>query len=261
MKKVIPFKILPWYLLIVFVAVLINKITWGDPKRAFFEGVGILLILLMIIIQKPVRIYLEHLPTLHKMIVTVFFLLLVAAELVDKSRTTFPFVSFKLYSIPMKSSEVIFYRYEGSNEFGHKVLLSPGKLFPTAARSFHLGIEELMKSVAATDEGNAQALNTKTGNESSHLPRDRSSLAGLKRFSRTIRSALQDQLNLKPELERQGLFDAFSAMGRRYNRKHSGDLISDLEVSRCSFDFHKTSLEEASCKVLWHVKIPEEGKI
>ena len=250
MKGVKLLKIVFWFVPILFLSVVVNFVTWSDWERCFLEGVAILLVLLIFVSQKPVENFLSYLPRPHKIILTVFFLLLVSAELLGKSSTTFPFVSFRLYSIPVKSSEVIFYKYEGLGLSGTRVSLVPAKLFPPASRSLPLGLEEWMKSVI---NGAANSVLQPEGALSGPV-------AVYKKLTRFIRYIFQDKPVLQPDEQKQALLDTFLAIGERYNRLHPNRPVSAVEVSQCSLDFRKIHPEDAVCKMLWHVEISEGGK-
>src|SRR5262245_57214716 len=80
---------------------------------------------------RPVRRFLAGLPRSHAALLGGFAALLLGAQLLDRSKDTFPFVSWKMFSSPAPAAlgPVSFYEYDGRTDAG-RVTLNPARLVP-----------------------------------------------------------------------------------------------------------------------------------
>ena len=129
------------------VACVMNYVTGFEVKRTFFEGTGILTILLIFVTRKPVYMFLKTLPHPHRCFAMVFFLVLFLSHLVYKPRTTFPFVSWDMYATSMTSNEATFYQYRGLGASREAITINPSRLFPPLKGSLILELERRFKSL------------------------------------------------------------------------------------------------------------------
>ena len=89
-----------------------------------------------VVLSRPaVRAYAAALPSPHRRIFGAFFSLLIAGQLVNQPRLTFPFTSWAMYGKPEHPDTLVFYRYEGLDDAQQALVLNPFQLLAPIARA------------------------------------------------------------------------------------------------------------------------------
>ena len=84
---------------------------------------------------RSIRAYATALPPAHRWIFGTFFCLLLAGQLINQPRLTFPMTSWALYGKPEHPGTLVFYRYQGFDERGEEVALDPFRLLAPLSRA------------------------------------------------------------------------------------------------------------------------------
>lgn len=92
-----------------------------------------LALIVLLVSLRPVHRFLAALPRPHAFLLAGFFALLLAGQLADRSKDTFPFVSWKMFSMPAPASlgPIAYYEYYGRTDAAERVPLNPERLFPS----------------------------------------------------------------------------------------------------------------------------------
>ncbi len=84
---------------------------------------------------RAVRAYAAALPSPHRWIFGTFFCVLLAGQLINQPRLTFPMTSWALYGRPEHPDTLVFYHYQGFDQRGEVVALDPFRLLAPLGRA------------------------------------------------------------------------------------------------------------------------------
>ena len=236
-------RIFLFHSVVVTISVVISFVSWSDWRRTFLVGLGISIVLSIFLLQKPVQAFLKTLPLAHKSILSSFLALFLVGQLIDKPDTTFPFISWGMYSIPTQNKEIIYYRYQGLEPSGKEVTVLPVQLFPTLTHGrFVVNFVAIMESVYAAEHKDEE----KPIDDSQPVSR-------LRQFARSLKGPRPKESELTVTEKEKLITETLFALGRRYNYIHSESPISSLKVLRCSMKFRETSSTNTTCEEMWRV--------
>lgn len=205
-----------FYLFVLVFSGLILRINWMLTVPKIVEGVLSLAVVLVFVSLKPVYEYLSKVPPLHLRLFLGFVFLLVSSHFIEKEKTTFPFLTWGMYSGAYSKPQVIFYEYSGIRPDGVRVNIVPEAVFPVIKHSrLNEKLEFLLEIYTAPEK-----------NEDS---RPQIKPRGLKKISFAVHSFFKhDTFNHKKAEE---TIDALVlAIGREYNVKHKSNPVTAIEI-------------------------------
>jgi len=155
--------------------------------------------------------------TPHRIILTLFLLLMLAGQVINQPGKTFPFVRWDMYGRPENSLQVHFFEYVGFDASGEKVLLNPVRLFPTLRHGrLVLGLERRLVNARLLEE-------------------------------RSQRDAFFK--------EKKGIDAVLIAIASQFNQRHPDHAIERLEVSLNFINRYSKSDPAVTQDIIWSVHV------
>ncbi len=105
--------------------------SWHAAGGVAVESFFYLALLLCFAQSRALRSLLAHLHPGHKLFLALLLGLLTLGHLWQKSRYTFPFVTWSMYGDPVNSDQIVFFDYEGTTAAGAKIRIRPSHLLPS----------------------------------------------------------------------------------------------------------------------------------
>lgn len=212
-----------YYVFVLAFSFLILRINWMLTFPKIAEAVLSLAAILFFVTRKPVRDYLLKVPAVHLRFFLVFLFLLSSAHFIEKEKTTFPFMTWGMYSSEYDKPQIVFFDYLGVTRDGRRVRIVPQAIFPVIKHSrLNEKLEYLLE------------IYTSPESETPELPQ--AEARGIQKFSRMVTSFFKSETFTRNEAAR--TIDALIlALGREYNTQHKTNPIVVIEIS-----FHQRDL-------------------
>ena len=116
-------------------ATIIHERAWRGMSHTFLEMGCYLVLGVALCAVRPVRAYFTSLPRPHQWIVMGFVCLLLIGQGVNQTRLTFPFTSWAMYGKPETHDTLIFYRWQGMDQYETAMPLNAYKLLAPVGRA------------------------------------------------------------------------------------------------------------------------------
>lgn len=206
-----------FYLSVLFFSFLILRINWmlTFPKMA--EAVLSLGVILFFVSRKSVNDYLSRIPAVHLRFFLVFLFLLSSAHFIEKEKTTYPFLTWGMYSGAFGKPHIDYYDYQGVAADGQTVRIIPENVFPVLKHSrLNEKLRFLLQIYRSPESGVPEQPQTKP--------------QGLKKFSRLV-SSLFEVETFSPAEAAATIDVLVLALGREYNAQHKTNPLAAIEIS------------------------------
>ena len=206
-----------YYVSVLAFSFLILRINWMLTFPKIAEAVLILTVILFFVTRKSVQEYLSKVPSVHLRFFLVFLFLLSSAHFIEKEKTTYPFLTWGMYSGSFGKPQIDFYDYQGVAANSQTVRIIPENVFPVLKHSrFNEKLRFLLEIYRSPEQSMPEQPQTKPQGlkKISHLV---SSLFEVKTFSQAEAAATIDVLVL--------------ALGREYNDQHKTNPLVAIEIS------------------------------
>ena len=230
-KSTVILKTLFYYLLIIGFSFLILRINWMLTVPKIVEAFLSLAVVLCVVSFKAIRDYLAEVPAVHLRIFLVFFFLLSSAHFIEKEKTTFPFLTWGMYSGRYVKPHMDFYDYEGIEANGRRVRIIPESVFPVMTHSrLNKKLEYLLKLSASPATGNA----LQEGDDPGSI---------FKKISRSVFYFFEGK-PIPAEKSAEMLDALLIAVGHQYNEAHENSPVVAVEMVLNQRDLIFTSTAE-----------------
>ncbi len=239
------FGALAFFLSILIVVILIDRILWVDSVDDIFEGLLCLAVAFFVVSRKIFQQFFLNLPHPHKTILAVFFSLMVIGQLIDLSRRTFPFISWTMYGRAEKTNEVNSYSYRGITRQGEIINLNPVSYFPSLAHGrMALALEKRIDSLLHSKEAD-------TGRLMPQRPE------GLKGIVFDFRMWLLPQPKADIRRKEMEFAELLIAIGKGYNHKFPHRPIEAIDVIQTKKDI-SDFFKDPQVKKVFHAALERE---
>jgi len=196
---------------------LILRINWMLTVPKMVEAVLIFAAIILFVTRKPVQDYLSKVPSVHLRFFLVFLFLLSSAHFIEKEKTTYPFLTWGMYSGSFGKPQIDYYDYQGVAANGQTVRIIPENVFPVLKHSrFNEKLRFLLQIYRSPESNVPEQPQTKP--------------QGLKKFSRLVSFLFEVKTFSKAEAA--ATIDALVlALGREYNDQHKTNPLVAIEIS------------------------------
>lgn len=220
-----------FYFSVIVFSFFILRINWMLTVPKIVEAFLGLAVVLSVVSLKAIRDYLAEVPAVHFRIFLVFFFLLSSAHFIEKEKTTFPFLTWGMYSAHYDYPHIIFYDYIGVQSDGRRVRIFPEKVYPVMTHSrLNKKLEYLLKLSTAPATGNA----LQAGDDPGGI---------FKKISRSVFSFFEGK-PIPAEKAADMLDVLLIAVGNQYNETHENSPVVAVEMVLNQRDLIYTSTAE-----------------
>lgn len=239
------FRVIVYFLFILAVITLLDRIIWADIVDDILEGLLCLAVAFFVASRKPFQRFFLNLPRPHKIILLVFFSFMVIGQLIDLPRRTFPFISWTMYGRAQGANEVYSYSYRGITQQGEVVSVNPVVLFPTLSHGrMALALEKRIDNLLHAKEVNVDSRMTQRP-------------GGVKGIVFDFRMGMLPKPAGDLRRQEKELTEFLITIGRMYNQKfpHSPlEAIEVIQTKRDIADFFK----DPQVKKVYHAALERE---
>jgi len=224
---------------------LINRINWDAMGPALSKSILYVIITLLFVCFRPVATFLLNLPKPHRILLSIFFVLLLFAQTVHRSASTFPFVSWHMYSEVPNAKYATYYDFYAVDEKGDEEEIYPSQMFPRLRRLIIYALQKWLGPIwkmreQAAEEKEVEPIPEKTG---------------LKKMAVPIRTYFTEWPTVSEEEAIDQLNRTLTAIGVRYRQLNPEKTLVAIRVYRGEILPTMHAKPKRSDAPMWEVKI------
>lgn len=206
-----------FYVSVLVFSFLILRVNWMLTVPKMVEAVLSLVIILFFVSRKSVNDYFSKVPAVHLRAFLVFFFLLSSAHFIEKEKTTYPFLTWGMYSGSFDKPHIDYYDYQGVAANGQTVRIIPENVFPVLKHSrFNEKLRFLLQIYRSPEPSMPEQPQTKP--------------QGLKKISRLVSSLFEVETFSQAEAA-ETIDTLVLALGREFNVQHKTNPLVAIEIS------------------------------
>jgi len=89
---------------------------------------------------------------IYQWTILTILVLMLASQIIDENRSTFPFTSWKMYGSTSLPDEIVYHEFKGRTIDGEEVRLNPARLYSSAKRPIYWGLKSRGEAIAKSSE-------------------------------------------------------------------------------------------------------------